>query len=448
VPDEGDQHLDATDVRQLLARKLTEESSRRVIGHLLAGCGACRERVREGLRRAGEEAAAYDAAFDRAVVAVLGKEGRLLDARRAEAAAGAALWQKLRDQPAGRRWTMVCNSPRYRTAGVLEALFRDYREGLWRDPAEGLELAELAMTIAEGLDAGKMRASWVADLQAEALAIAGNANRLADCPGEARRLLRQAAIRLRLGRGDLLLEGQLLSYQGSYWQSVGKFEQAARRFGRAEQGYRQIGELHLAARALVARAEAIGYLHPERGVRLIRRALREIDGARDPHLELAAHHSLAWYLNDAGQSREAQAEVGRAATLYQRFGGDAVASLSRAWLQGRIDRSLDERDQARRSYDRAWAGFAELGMGIHLTMLSIDRAELRVAEGEFGSAAALLARMVALVRRWGINRETRSVLQLLREAVVRRQCERTSFRQAALVVRRSWARDEAAGGAR
>jgi hypothetical protein len=80
-------------------------------------------------------------------------------------------------------------------------------------------------------------------------------------------------------------------------------------------------------------------------------------------------------------------------------------------------------------------------------MLSIDRAELRVAEGEFGSAASLLARMVALVRRWGINRETLSVLRLLREAVVRRQCERTSFRQAALVVRRSWAKDEAAGGA-
>src|ERR1700680_4071892 len=112
VPDEGEQHLDASDVTQLLARRLTEESSRRVIGHLLGGCGACRERVREGLRRAGEEAAAYDAAFDRAVVAVLGKGGRLLDARHAELAAGAALWQKLRDQPPGRRWTMVSNSVR------------------------------------------------------------------------------------------------------------------------------------------------------------------------------------------------------------------------------------------------------------------------------------------------------------------------------------------------
>jgi tetratricopeptide (TPR) repeat protein len=443
VPDDGDRHLDPIDVKQLLGRTLTGEGLRHVIGHLRSGCEPCRERVREGLRRAGEEAAAYDEAFDRA----FDRAGRLFEAKRRELAAGAALWEKVRDQPPGRRWTMVGNSRRYRSAGVLEALFRDYREGVWRDPAEGLELAELALLIAERLDPGKVRASWLADLQGEALAIAGNARRLTSCDREVGRLLREAALYLSLGSGDLLLQGQLLTYQGSYSQTLGRFEQAARRFGRAEQAYRKIGDVHLAARALVARAEAIGHLHPERGIRLIRRAIPEIDAARDPHLELAAHHSLAWYLNDAGQGREAQAEIGRIAKLYQRFSGDAVASLSRAWLQGRIDRSLEELDQARRSYERAWAGFEELGSGIHLTMLSIDRAELRVAEGEFGSAASLLARMVGLVQSWGVNRETQAVLRMLREAVAARQCERTSFRQASLVVRRAWAKAEAGGSA-
>ncbi|HEY6324837.1 MAG TPA: hypothetical protein VJA16_25095 [Thermoanaerobaculia bacterium] len=444
MPNEDDRHLDATDVTQLLERTLTGESSRRVIGHLQGGCGPCRERVRDGLRQAGEEAAAYGAAFDRAV----GKLGQLFAAERRERDAGAVLWRKLRAHPSGRRWTMVSNSPKYRTPGVLEALFRDYREGVWRDPAEGLELGNLAILIAEGLDAGKIRASWLADLQGEALATAGNARRVACCDGEAGRLLWRAAQRLSLGSGDLLLEGRLLTYQGSYAQSLGRFEQAARRFGQAEQTYRKIEDVHLAARALVARAEAIGHLHPERGIRLIRRAIAELDAARDPYLELAAHHSLAWYLNDAGQGGEARAEVGRSAALYQRFSGDAVASLSRAWLQGRIDRSLDELDPARRSYERAWAGFSELGMGIQLTMLAIDRAELRVAEGEFGSAASLLARMAAQVRRWGVNRDTLAVLRRLHEAVAARQCERASFRQASLAVRRSWARAEAGRSAR
>ena len=441
---DDDRHLDATDVEELLARKLSPDGCRRVVGHLLAGCGACRTRVRHHLLQARVESAAFDAAFDAAIV----KSAVLIGAKLADLEAGARLWLALRDLPPGRRLTVVRNSPRHRTAGVLEALFRDYREELWREPGEGLAIAELGMAIAERLDATRYPASALADLQGEALAITANAKRLASCPGEAAQLLRQAERRLSVGSGDLLLEGELLNYRGSHRQTVGSFEEAAKAFQRAEQAYRRVGELHLAARSLVARAEAIGYLNPERGIRLIRRAIPDIDGVRDPYLELAAHHSLAWYLNDAGQGWEARAEVGRSAGLYQRFSGDAVASLSRAWLQGRIDRSLHELDQARRSYERAAAGFEELGMQLHLTMLSIDRAELQVAGGEFGRAAALLARTLLLVRRWGMSRETLGALRLLRDAVVARHCERAAFRQASLRVRRSWARSEAAGSGR
>jgi tetratricopeptide (TPR) repeat protein len=433
--------LDAADVEDLLARRLSSDRRRRVVGHLVAGCEACRARVRTRLVQAREEVSEYEAAIERA----LAKSRVHIRRGLADLAAGAVLWAGLRDQPPGRRMMIVRNSRRYGTAGVLAALLRDYHEVYWRDPREGLEIAELGVAIAERLDGGSCGRARLADLRAEALGIASNAKRLACRHGEAARLLLAAERRRSAGSGDLLLEGRLLTYQGSLWQALRHFEEAAQAFGRAEQAYRKAGDLHLAARSLVARAEAIGYLHPVQGVRLIRRAIPDIDGARDPHLELAAHHGLAWYLNDAGRVREAQEEVGRSAVLYQRFSGDAVASLSRAWLQGRIDRSLDELEQARRSYDRAWAGFEELGMEIHLTMLSIDRAELRVAAGEFASAAALLARVMELVAGWGVGLETLAALRKLREAVVSRQCERAAFRRASLAVRRSWAKAGAGG---
>jgi tetratricopeptide (TPR) repeat protein len=443
VSDQDDRHLDAIDVEDLLARRLPSDRRRRVVGHLLGGCQSCRARVRTRLAQARDEVSAYQGAID----AALAKSAVLIRRELADLAAGAVLWAGLRDQPAGRRMMMVRNCRRYGTPGVLAALLRDYHEALWRDPREGLEVAELGVAIAERLDTGSCRLARLADLHSEALGIAANAKRLASCHGEAARLL-LAAERMRCaGSGDLLLEGRLLTYQGSIWQTLRHFDEAAQAFGRAEQVYRKAGEPHLAARSLVARAEAIGYLHPVQGVRLIRRAIPDIDGARDPHLELAAHHSLAWYLNDAGQGWEARAEVGRSAALYQRFSGDAVASLSRAWLQGRIDRSLHDLDQARRSYERAWAGFEELGMEIHLTMLSIDRAELQVAAGELASAAALLARTLQLVESWGVGHETRAVLRLLRETVLSRQCERAAFRQASLAVRRSWAKAGTGGPA-
>jgi tetratricopeptide (TPR) repeat protein len=445
VLSQNDRHLDANDVRALVARTLSKDDRQRVIGHLLGECEPCRARVREELVRSREESAAFDAAFDSAFDAAIAKSSALIGARMADLEAGARLWPGLRVLPPGRRLIIVRNSEKYRTPGVLEALLRDYREGLWRDPAEGLELAELGLAIAERLDRGRYRASWLADLHGEAFAIAANAKRLASCPEEAAQLLRQAARQLSVGSGDLLLEGQLLTYQGSHWQTLRRFERAARAFGRAEQAYRQVGELHLAARSLVARAEAIGYLRPAVGIRLLRRAIPDIDGVRDPHLELTAHHSLAWHLNDAGQGREARAEVGRSSSLYERFNGNAVASLARVWLQGRIDRSLHDLDQARRSFERAWEGFEELGMQIHLTMLSIDRAELKVAGGEFEGAAALLAKILGLVQSWGISRETLVVLEMLRKAVVARQVERASFMQASLVVRRTWVEAAAAG---
>jgi tetratricopeptide (TPR) repeat protein len=446
VTDQQDRHLDATDVASLLAMSLSTDASCRVLGHLVGECASCRERVRDALAREREQSAAYDAAIDAAFESAIASGGRLIAAKLAELEAGALLWPVLREQPAGRRLTIVRSSPKYTSPGVLEALLRDYREGLWRDPVESLAIAELGMAIADRLDEGRVAVTWLADLRCEALAIAGDAKRLAGRPVEAGRLLRDAAWQLAGGSGDVLLEGRWLAYLGSLWQSVGRFEKAAETFGHAEQAYRRAGEPHLAARCLVARAEAIGHLHPEQAIRLIRRAIPDIDAARDPHLELAAHHGLAWHLNDAGQGLEARAEAGRSDGLYQRFRGDALASLSRAWLQGRINRSLRELDQARRWYERAWAGFEDLGMESHLALLSIDRAELQAEAGEFASAGWLLARAVVLVKGWGASREALAVLRLLREAVESRRCETAAFRQASLAVRRAWGKAAGARG--
>ena len=282
-------------------------------------------------------------------------------------------------------------------AAVLQALFRDHRQALARDLGEALDLATLALALADRLDAGWRGPDRLADLRTAALVRAANANRLAGRHREAARLLGRAARTQPQGTGEPLLEAELLTVAGSLWQALRRFERAAQAFGHAEQVYREIGETHLAARSLVARAEAIGHHHPRHGIRLIRRALGEIDGALDPQLELAAHHNLAWYLNDAGHCREARTEVERSAALYHRGGGNVVATLARAWLRGRIERSLDEFDRARRSYGLAQAGFKELRMHLHLTMLAIDRAELRVAEGDPASAAALLATTLAQV---------------------------------------------------
>ncbi len=248
----------------------------------------------------------------------------------------------------------------------------------------------------------------------------------------------RAARTLATGSGDPLLQGMLLLYGGGFWAASQQPEKAVDAYRWAELVYRNLGELHLAAQALVARAEVIGHAHPERGIRLLRRAILELDGERDRDLELTAHHGLAWYLNDAGRGLAARAEVARSEALYEQS-GDAAAGLTRAWLEGRIERSLYELDSAWRSYERAAAGFAALDMQVHLAMLTIDRAELQLAAGEPAAAAELLDRALALARGLGTAVATERALLTLREAVAAGRCGRTGFRQVALTLRRTWA---------
>src|SRR5260370_21310393 len=188
VSDQDERHLDAIDVEELLARRLSHDRGRRVVGHLVGGCEPCRARVRSRLVQARAEVAAYQAAID----AALAKSAVRIGGELGDRAAGALLWAGLRDQPPGRRMMIVRNSRRYGTAGVLAALLRDYHEVFWRDPREGLAIAELGVAIAERLDGGSCHQARLADLRGEALAIAANAMRLASRPGEAAHTLLSA----------------------------------------------------------------------------------------------------------------------------------------------------------------------------------------------------------------------------------------------------------------
>ncbi|HXO40798.1 MAG TPA: hypothetical protein VN999_05055, partial [Thermoanaerobaculia bacterium] len=117
MSDQDERHLDAIDVEDLLARRLPDDRRRRVVGHLVGGCEACRARVRTRQVEARAEVSAYQAAID----AAFAKSAVRIRRELADLAAGALLWSGLRDQPAGRRMMIVRNSRRYGTAGVLAA---------------------------------------------------------------------------------------------------------------------------------------------------------------------------------------------------------------------------------------------------------------------------------------------------------------------------------------
>lgn len=172
-----DGHLDETDLNDLAAWRLPAERSRRIVAHLAGACAVCVARFQARLERQ-EGDGAGEGAYEGAVLAAVIRSHAASRAEQAMREAGAALWEGLREIPPGRRVTMVLNSRRYRTAGVVEALLRDYREGGWRVPGEGLALAELAVALAARIEPGGRSAERLADLRGEAQAVAADALRL------------------------------------------------------------------------------------------------------------------------------------------------------------------------------------------------------------------------------------------------------------------------------
>ena len=83
-----------------------------------------------------------------------------------------------RRSPAARR-DVIRTAERYQLFGLAEHLCFESREAVFRDVVRALELAELAVEVAESLDPRIYVARFTADLQAFARAVLGNARRVA-----------------------------------------------------------------------------------------------------------------------------------------------------------------------------------------------------------------------------------------------------------------------------
>ncbi len=215
-------HLTDPEIERFILGELTASEVKRVVRHLLQGCEACEERLQPFLdlvlqpERIAVPTAPpptdedYDDAIARAMGSVV---GRLPEIRRERERIerGCALLRA----PAGLAGLSDEEAESLRGGPLVEALLELSFEERYRDPGEMLQLALLARTAAEGLDAEVYGHGLVADLQARAWAELGNAYRVADDLDEAGAALDEAERRLRQGTGDLYLLARVADLRAS-----------------------------------------------------------------------------------------------------------------------------------------------------------------------------------------------------------------------------------------
>lgn len=277
--------------------------------------------------------------------------------------------------------------------GVLEALLARSWEVRFADRREMVRLAEVARDLALRLEPEALGARRVAELQARAWSELGNAYRTAEHLDLAAEAF-DNAFHLLPGTGNAWLEARLLELHTSLLAARGDFARAVSRLESIESLYQDLGDCHLAGRALLTRALYTFYGgQTEEALRLTRQGLRLINRERDPELFVLGLHNKLLFLVELGLHDRAKRDL--AENRWSLTAKDPLKAARLRWVEGRICYGLGEWKNAEAAFHEAKQGLAKVGLKFHGALGALDLAAALMQRGRAPEAE----REIAEVRR-------------------------------------------------
>ncbi len=351
-----------------------------------------------------------------ALDAALKRAGDRLQEIHREIESAAGLLEELAAMPVPERPERVRTEVRFHALKLCDLLLKRSRESWFRDPAQAVELAKLAVEISTWLDADYYGESLVEDERAIAWAYLGNAYRIASDFRSAEEALLHAEEHHKRAGEDALTGAQILSFMASLRTSQNRFDKAAELLDQAISIYRQARDRHREGRELINKGIASGLSgKAEEAIELIQRGLAKIDLAEEPRLLVSAGHNLIGFLNESGRSEQALKILEQTRSLYLTL-GEQTPLIRLHWLEGRIARDLGRLDQAESALREACEGFIERGIGFDAARVSLDLATVYLRQGRTGDVKRLAAEMVPIFESRDVYQETLAALLMFRQA--------------------------------
>jgi tetratricopeptide (TPR) repeat protein len=361
----------------------------------------------------------YGAAFDR-VAAALGEH---VDRVLCESREAPVLLGELLLLPRERRLERVRSEPRLWLLKLCERLEAASRKAWAEDPATAVEMAELAVEVAERLDPRCYGETLVGDARALAWAYVGNARRIASDLNRAEEALGHAEQLYRQFEADLLTEAEILVFQASLRNTQGRFAEASALLDHALWLYREAGDTHQEGRTLILKGMVLGDGGDfEAAVASLAEGLPRIDPAVEPRLLLVAHHNLSWYLCDHGKHEEAAEALQRSRRLYLEL-GDRMDLVRLRWLEGRIALGQGRPAEAVRVLGLARDVFLEQEIGFDAALISLDLAMAHARQGDTEGVKRIISEIGPVFQACRVHPERLASLLLLRDASQSAQAE-------------------------
>ncbi|HKH47780.1 MAG TPA: helix-turn-helix transcriptional regulator [Thermoanaerobaculia bacterium] len=351
--------------------------------------------------------------FVRGALQLLTVEGQVLHGLQT----GEILWRHLKRKAptTAERRMLVEDVRKLRHWGMVVAAAAESIEKAANHPREALELAELALYIAERVPGD---AAWRARLAGWAGVHVANGHRVCNDLKAMEASLERA---LRLwdegapGDPGLLDPAVVPWIEAACRRAQRKFRKAMKKINEALALDR--GELR--GKILLTKSvihKALGDF--EASTAALSEAAPLIDGKKEPRLALYLKFNLLSDLSRLGRAQEAEGGLGEVNRLAERIGEQL--ELSRiVWLRGLIAAGLGRFVEAEAALKQARRDFEVHGLAFDYALVSLDLSLVLLEQDRHGEVRTIAGEMIGIFKRLEIDREAWMALGIFCEAAQR-----------------------------
>jgi len=351
------------------------------------------------------------AEFGRSVLSLLTVEGEALQERqRAD-----YLWSRLKRRSPDEWQALLEDSRKFRSWGLCERLAAESVEAAADSPARALELARLALQIAELVPGEE---TWRWRLQGYAGAFVANALRVCgDHPGADKAFARAKKLWEAGEPSDLgLLNGVWVPWiEATLRAAQRRFPEALKRIEEAlEEDQRD-----LRGQILLSKARIFGALgDAEKSTAALREAAPLIDINQDPRTALGVRFELLVNLCVRDRAAEAEARLSEVRDLAERLGKE-LDLVRIVWLEGSVAAGVGRTTEAIAAFKQTRRAFAAHGIAFDYALVSLELALVLLKQSHTAEVRAIAQEMLAIFREQEVPREALAALKVFCDAAKR-----------------------------
>lgn len=305
--------------------------------------------------------------------------------------------------------------PRYQTYALASYSLERSDKAIWHDPGLARELASLARIIAIQADpVASGGSAALADLEAYALAMEGNALRVAGDLRTSFQTFMEARQVQERGGADPDLGARVDYLEASLRRDLRQFGASLHLLDRAERAFRALNDRDHVARTIIKRAD----VHDVQGKSARASAALEkaLQVSCEPTIALQVRHNLIHLLAKSGRALDASRLFEESQDLYARS-SDPLVTSRRLWMEGIIARELGEDlELAESLLTQATERLTEAGYALDAAAAGLDLVMVYAARGRNEEVLRISAALVQLFEANNVQPEALAALTMIHKA--------------------------------